>query len=146
MQEAVAALLEQQTQCVLATRSDHEQALHLMAYAYSQTFDQIYLTSLKHTQKVHNMQTFNKVTLLWDNRTGNTLDHSHGFAMSGFGEARELSGHSAETISALLLQRNNSLKALLENIDAVIFAIDIDRYQWVEGYTRIVTFTPEKHP
>jgi nitroimidazol reductase NimA-like FMN-containing flavoprotein (pyridoxamine 5'-phosphate oxidase superfamily) len=144
MKNTVASLLNQQVQCVLATLGDKELALHLMAYAISSDLDEIYLASLENTQKVKNMRNNPNVTCLWDNRTGNNDDHTAGLAMSGFGETRELSGESALAAQRLLLQRNATLEKLLSNPSVVIFALHIDRYQWVEGYTRVLIYKPEK--
>lgn len=144
MKNTVASLLKQQAQCVLATLGDEELALHLMAYAFSTDLDEIYLASLENTQKVKNMRANSNVTCLWDNRTGKNSDHTVGLAMSGFGKAHELTGESAKSAQHLLLQRNETLKQLLSEPNIVIFALQIDRYQWVEGYTRVIIYKPEK--
>jgi nitroimidazol reductase NimA-like FMN-containing flavoprotein (pyridoxamine 5'-phosphate oxidase superfamily) len=146
MKDTVAALLTQQVQCVLATLSDKEQALHLMAFANSIALDKIYLASLESTQKVKNMRNNPKVTCLWDNRTGNNSDHTAGLAMSGFGQAHELTAEPAQTAISLLLQRNANLQPLLSNPSVVIFALHIDRYQWVEGYTQVRIYQPRNSP
>jgi nitroimidazol reductase NimA-like FMN-containing flavoprotein (pyridoxamine 5'-phosphate oxidase superfamily) len=143
MKNTVAALLNQQVQCVLATLNDKEQALHLMAYAISTELDEIYLASLESTQKVTNMRANPNVTCLWDNRTGNNADHTAGLAMSGFGRARELTGEYARLARSLLLQRNATLQELLSDPTVVIFSLRINRYQWVEGYTRVIIYEPE---
>jgi nitroimidazol reductase NimA-like FMN-containing flavoprotein (pyridoxamine 5'-phosphate oxidase superfamily) len=142
MKETVASLLEKQMQCVLATLSGQKPALHLMAYAFSADLDEIYLASMIETQKVRNMRDSHHVTCLWDNRTGNNSDHTEGVAMSGFGTARELTGETARSVGSLLLERNASLKQLLTDPAVVIFAIDIESYQWVEGYTRAMRYQP----
>jgi nitroimidazol reductase NimA-like FMN-containing flavoprotein (pyridoxamine 5'-phosphate oxidase superfamily) len=144
MKNTVASLLNQQAQCVLATRGDKELALHLMAYAISPELDEIYFASLEKTQKVKNMRASPSVTCLWDNRTGNNTDHTAGLAMSGFGNSRELTGESAQSAQRLLLHRNATLELLLSEPSVVIFALQIDRYQWVEGYTRVLIYEPEK--
>jgi nitroimidazol reductase NimA-like FMN-containing flavoprotein (pyridoxamine 5'-phosphate oxidase superfamily) len=144
MKNTVASLLNQQAQCVLATLGDKELALHLMAYDISPELDEIYLASLENTQKVKNMRANPSVTCLWDNRTGNNADHSSGLAMSGFGKARELAGESALSAQSSLLHRNATLETLLSEPTVVFFAINIDRYQWVEGYTRVLIYKPEK--
>ncbi|MFQ3325342.1 MAG: putative pyridoxamine 5'-phosphate oxidase family protein [Pseudomonadales bacterium] len=144
MKKTVASLLNEQVQCVLATLSDKELALHLMAYAVSAELDQIYFASLENTQKVKNMRANPNVTCLWDNRTGSNTDHTRGLAMSGFGQAGELTGEPALAAQQLLLQRNATLKALLSEPTLVLFAIHIGRYQWVEGYTRVLIYEPEK--
>ena len=142
MKNAVASLLKQQAQCVLATLGDKELALHLMAYAFATDLDEIYLASLGNTQKVKNMRDSPNVTCLWDNRTGKDADHIEGLAMSGFGQARELTGQTQRSALGLLLKRNATLKPLLLDPDVVIFAINIGRYQWVEGYKHSMVYEP----
>ena len=142
MKNAVASLLKQQAQCVLATLGDKELALHLMAYAFSTDLDEIYLASLENTQKVKNMRDRPDVTCLWDNRTGKNSDHIEGLAMSGFGQARELTEQTERSALRLLLKRNATLKPLLLNPDVVIFAVHIGRYKWVESYTRSMIYEP----
>jgi nitroimidazol reductase NimA-like FMN-containing flavoprotein (pyridoxamine 5'-phosphate oxidase superfamily) len=142
MKNTVASLLNQQVQCVLATVGDKGVALHLMAYAFSGDLDEIYLATLENTQKVKNMRDSPNVTCLWDNRTGNNADHTEGLAMSGFGRAGELTGQAARSALRLLFQRNATLKSLLAEPTVVIFSLHIDRYQWVEGYTRAMIFEP----
>lgn len=85
-----------------------------------------------------------KVTCLWDNRIGNNSDHTDGLAMSGFGTARELTGETARSVERLLLERNANLKQLLTDPAVAIFAIAIESYQWVEGYTRAMRYQPVK--
>ncbi|ARN75480.1 pyridoxamine 5'-phosphate oxidase family protein [Oceanicoccus sagamiensis] len=142
MKEKVASLLREQVQCVLATQGEQEIALHLMAYAFSPDLAQVYLASLEPTQKVKNMRGNPAVTLHWDNRTGNNADHSKGFAVSAFGRSNELKADAAQSATALLRNRNATLSALLDNAQAVVFAIDIHRYQWVEGYTESMVYKP----
>jgi nitroimidazol reductase NimA-like FMN-containing flavoprotein (pyridoxamine 5'-phosphate oxidase superfamily) len=142
MKDTVASLLSQQAQCVLATQGVQDVALHLMAYAFAANLDEIYLASREHTRKVKNMRSNASVTCLWDNRTGNNADHSEGLAMSGFGQARELTGPETGAIAGLLLERNATLKPLLSDPSVVIFVVHIDRYQWVEGYTRAISYIP----
>lgn len=144
MKSTVASLLTQQAQCVLATVRGQQPALHLMAYAFSSDLCEIYLVSKQDTQKVKNMRDSPNVTCLWDNRTGNNSDHTEGFAMSGFGKARELTGDTARSVASVLLQRNATLMPLIADPGAIIIAIRIHRYQWVEGYIRAMSYQPEK--
>lgn len=144
MKTTVASLLNQQVQFVLATLGEQQPALHLMAYAFSPDLAEIYLASMADTQKVRSMRRNPNVTCLWDNRTGKNVDHTEGLAMSGFGKARELTGETACQVASLLLQRNATLQGLLADPTVLVFAISIDRYQWVEGYTRAMSFRPER--
>ncbi|MFT4822737.1 MAG: nitroimidazol reductase NimA-like FMN-containing flavoprotein [Halioglobus sp.] len=144
MKNTITSLLDQQVQCVLATLGDQQPALHLMAYAFSTDLDEIYIASKPDTHKVRNMRNHPNVTCLWDNRTGNNNDHTQGLAMSGFGKARELTGDAARSIADLLLQRNATLKQLLADPAVLMFAIAIESYQWVEGYTLAMSYQPVK--
>lgn len=145
MKHTVVSLLSRQAQCVLATQGDQGVGLHLMAYAFSDDVSNIYIASLANTQKVSNMRSRPNVTCLWDNRTGNNSDHVEGLAMSGFGQALELTNKAEQSAFGRLLERNASLKNLLSQPSVVIFVIQIDRYQWVEGYTRSMIYKPEKN-
>jgi hypothetical protein len=144
MKNTVDSLLSGQVQFVLATLSNQRAALHLMAYSFSADLSEIYIASLEKTQKVHNMRHCPNITCLWDNRTGNHTDHTGGFAMSGFGKAIELTGEAAVSKRGLLLDRNATLSGLLSEPSVVVFALHIDRYQWVEGYTKAMSFEPER--
>ena len=143
MKNNVDSLLSGQVQCVLATINNQRASMHLMAYAFSADFCEIYIASLENTQKVRNMRHCPDVTCLWDNRTGNLSDHTEGFSMSGFGKAVELTGEAAASKGRLLLERNATLNGLMTEPSVVIFALHIDRYQWVEGYTKSVIFEPK---
>jgi nitroimidazol reductase NimA-like FMN-containing flavoprotein (pyridoxamine 5'-phosphate oxidase superfamily) len=146
MKNKVNLFLSGQAQCVLATINNQQPYLHLMAYAFSADLCEIYMASLLNTQKVHNMRNCPDVTCLWDNRTGNFSDHIGGFAMSGFGKAVELTGEIAASKRNLLLERNATLSGLLAESSVVVFAVHIDRYQWVEGYTKSMIFEPNHLP
>jgi hypothetical protein len=143
MKNKVNSLLSGQVQCVLATINHQQPYMHLMAYTFSTDLCEIYIASLENTQKVQNMRHFPDVTCLWDNRTGNLSDHIGGFAMSGFGKAIELNGETAVSKRSLLLERNPTLSGLMAEPSVVIFALHMNRYQWVEGYTKSMSFKPE---
>ena len=78
--------------------------------------------------------------------TGNTTDLVQGSAISAFGNAIELGKESLPLKPAKPLgERNTSLEKLLTTNNVVIFAINIDRYQWVKGYSEDqVIYRPAK--
>ncbi len=138
----IGALLGEQVQCVLATIHAGHPDLHLMAFAFAPDLKEVYLASLEHTRKVRNMQAHPIVGLLWDNRTRRIQDHIDGVALSAAGRVRRLSGPQREGAAAALLQRNPTLKALMDNPAVVIFAIDIMQYRWVQGYSTVQQYSP----
>lgn len=147
--DAIAAdigkLMSTQVQCVLATFSPEGPAQHLMAYAVDADLRTVYVASMRQTQKVGNMLRTPAVSMLWDNRTGNTQDHVEGLALMATGQATLLnSEQSAQPGSALQL-RNSSLADLLNQSDSVIMAICISGYRLVRGYTSIIHYEPADH-
>ena len=138
-------MLSQQVQLVLSTVSNNVPALHLMAYAFDPeaVSDCIYLASMKNTRKVSNMRANPAVSLLWDNRTGKTTDHTKGVVLTANGVASCLDNAEHKKAFDLLLKRSPELLALLSSPDAVIIAVSIDRYQWVEGYKTVLEFYPK---
>lgn len=135
-------LLTTQVQCVLATIADDTPNQHLMAYAPAPALTDVFITSRRSTTKVANLLQNPKVSLLWDNRTGNTADHVHGLALMAQGHACLLNGWSRARARHLLLARNPELARLLTGNEAAVFALRIRSYRLVEGYDSISTFIP----
>ena len=146
LQQSIQRLLREQVQCVLGTQGGDYPGMHLMAYAFSPDLTTLWLASPEKTRKVTNMRARPAVSLLWDNRSGNSSDHIDGFALSGLGEAEELRGQSAGTAIEALLARNDSLTNLLADEDTAIFAIHISRYRFVVGYTEVYELQPATVP
>lgn len=141
--QSISQLLANQMQGVLATSSpDGEVALHLMAYAFTPSLSDIYLASFEDTRKVANMLHSPRVSWLWDNRTGNHQDHIDGFALNAVGLAKQVFGKDYHAAAELLLGRNASLSAMLADTRAVIFAVDVERYSWIQGYSEVQDYLP----
>jgi nitroimidazol reductase NimA-like FMN-containing flavoprotein (pyridoxamine 5'-phosphate oxidase superfamily) len=140
--DTIRLLLHTQVQCVLATVSPAGPAQHLMAYAFDDDLHQVYVASLRATEKVSNMLRNPATSLFWDNRTGNTRDHIEGLALMATGRARVLDHAKRAAPAAALQQRNTSLGGLLGHADAVVLAIHISSYRLVQGYTSITHYDP----
>ena len=138
----VRQLLTTQVQCVLSTVAEGVPSQHLMAYALEPSLTEIYIASRRSTSKVGNLLRNPAVSLLWDNRTGNTRDHVHGVALMAEGTASLLNGWIRARAEHLLLARNPELGALLSGPDAAVFALRIRSYRLVQGYDSISTFIP----
>ncbi len=143
IQQSISQLLASQVQGVLATSSpDGVVALHLMAYAFTPSLRDIYLASYADTRKVTNMRHNPRVNWLWDNRTGNQQDHIDGFALTAVGLATQVCEQDYQAAAELLLSRNASLTAMLEDTRAVIFVVDVERYSWIQGYSEVYDYLP----
>lgn len=142
LSKEINALLTAQVQGVLATLDGEQPCLHLMAYAFSDDLADIYLASYADTRKVSNMLNQPRVSLLWDNRTGNNRDHVEGMALNATGEARLLDGTVRQGAIAKLLVRNPSLEKLLGDEKTAVFAVSVARYVFAQGYTKVREYCP----
>ena len=138
----IRSLLDTQVQCVLATTTDRFPGQHLMAYAFEDSLETVYLVTRRQTEKVANMLQAPDVSLLWDNRTGNTGDHMHGFAAMAAGRAIPTQGWLRARAQFMLRERNPELGELLERRDAVVFSVEIDQFRLVQGYGPVATLFP----
>ena len=141
----IARLLATQVQCVLSTAVANTSSQHLMAYAFEPALGSVFIASLAHTEKVQNMLANPQVSLLWDNRTGNTGDHTEGLALMGQGQATPVQGWLRARAQHLLLARNPQLCELLSNPAAQVFAVAIDNYRLARGYGAVETYHPQAH-
>lgn len=141
--QSISQLLASQMQGVLGSSSlNGDVALHLMAYAFTSSLSDIYLASFKDTLKVTNMLHNSRVSWLWDNRTGSSQDHIEGYSLNAVGVAKQLVGKEYHAAEELLLDRNDSLSAMLADARAVIFAVDVKKYSWIQGYSEVRDYVP----
>ncbi len=135
-------LMTTQVQCVLSTVSEDVPSQHLMAYALETSLTDVYIASRRTTAKVRNMLENPSVSLLWDNRTGNTADHVQGLALMADGQASPLNGWSRARAEHLLLARNPELAKLFSLQDVAVFALRIRSYRLVQGYDSVSMLIP----
>lgn len=143
LEDRIRRLLDTQVQCVLATVSEGYPQQHLMAYAFEPSLETVYLVSRRRTEKVVNMVQWPAIALLWDNRTGNTLDHAAGTALMAQGQAEVLHGWVCARAAYLLRERSVELAPLLARDDAVVFACRIESYRHCRGYSDVSTYCPQ---
>lgn len=136
-------LLSTQVQCVLSTVSEGLPRQHLMAYAFDPALDKVYLASRAGTEKVANMLDNPDISLLWDNRTGNTADHTAGTAAMAAGRAVPTQGWVRARATFMLLARNPQLRHLLADANVEVFCVKVATYKLVEGYDTVTEFVPD---
>lgn len=141
--ENIRHLLKSQVQCVLATLEGEQPCQHLMAYAFNDSLSKLYLASYADTRKTRNMVAQPCVSLLWDNRTGNSEDHVQGLALNATGRAELLTGDQRAKAMHRLLERNASLTSLLAAEACAIFAVAVTSYTFVRGYSEVYQYLPD---
>lgn len=138
----VRSLLATQVQCTLATIDGGAPTQHLMAYAFDPSLEEIYLVTRRRTEKTSNMLRNPAVSLLWDNRTGNTDDHFEAHALMARGIAQPLHGWLRARAEHLLRRRSPGLLPLMSLEPSLVFAIHVEAYRLALGYVSVVTHLP----
>ena len=135
-------MLASQVQAVLATVEPcGRPATYLMAFCASPDLQYVYVATHTAARKATNMNAEPRVSLLWDNRTGNLADHSAGVLVTANGVAARMPAHSNETTEAVesLLSKNPNLAGFLDTPDIGLYEIQMGAFEVVEGYD------PPKH-
>ena len=112
-----------------------------MAFASSPDVQTIYLATLMSGRKTTNMIERPQVSLLWDNRTGNTTDHGGGLLVTASGVAKLVESDEA-SIRECFLTKNPSMTTFLEGKDVGLFAVRVMNYEVVLGYDRPIHWDP----
>ena len=133
--ERVEAMLTSQVQCVLATTAaDLTPAQYLMAYAASPCRRSVFVATPLHARKARQMLQRPRVSLLWDDRTGNLADHGNGSLVVATGHAGVAPREGLVSASACFLARNPNMAQFVASDGVGIFEIQIDSFEVVEGH------------
>lgn len=142
LKREISTLLNQQIQCVLATLQDDQPCQHMMAFACAEDLTRIFLATYLDTRKYRNMIANPSVSILWDNRSGRATDHVDGLSLIALGRAELLAASEEVEVRELMLKRNPSLRALLEDGSCKLFMVLIEDYQWTKGYQQVLHYIP----
>ena len=75
-----------------------------------------------------------RVSLLWDNRTGNVADHGSGLLVTATGAARAVEAREADAAAACFLARNPNMEGFVASEGVGYFCVEVGSYELVEGY------------
>jgi hypothetical protein len=110
-----------------------------MAFASSKDVSTIYLATPLAGRKAQNMIARPGVSLLWDNRTGNTTDHGDGLLVTANGIAAlatDVDDASSDVARASFLTKNPNMESFLRTEGVGLFSVKISSYEIVLGYER----------
>lgn len=123
--------------CVLATVSEDRPHCSLMAYALDASCREIYMATLRGTQKYENLQKNPRVSLLIDERErfpGRELPRGRALTVSG--RYRGFDGPEEEaTARERLLARHPGLQGFLSRPDAALLRVEIEAFLLLDGLT-----------
>ena len=137
MLEIMKRLAKQKDTCVLATVSRGTPHCSLMAYATNEDCSEIYMATLRHTQKFRNQMENPSVSLLIDTREDHRGSHrSEAKAMTVQGTCKTMTEEAKKTLARTrLLERHPHMKDFLDHPDAEILCIRIASFLLLNGLT-----------
>jgi nitroimidazol reductase NimA-like FMN-containing flavoprotein (pyridoxamine 5'-phosphate oxidase superfamily) len=137
MLELMKDLAKQKDTCVLATLSGDVPHCSLMAYVTNEDCSELYMATLRDTQKFRNLIENPSVSLLIDTREdhrGPLRSEAKAMTVSGRCEVIEDTGKQA-FVRMRLLERHPYLKAFLDRPDVAIFCVHVASFLLLDGLT-----------
>jgi len=132
--DAICSLLKNRDMCVLATVSNERPHCSLMAYSANERCDEIFMATLKGTNKYRNLKNNPRASLLVDTREeakGGSPSNAKALTVCGIFEEIQ-DRDKAAMARGLLLNRHPHLKDLLDDPDGMILCIKIDSFLLLE--------------
>ncbi|MEZ4601776.1 MAG: pyridoxamine 5'-phosphate oxidase family protein [Syntrophotaleaceae bacterium] len=130
LQETICYLLSSQRLGVLATSQEGQPYTSLVGFAFSEDLKQLFFATKKGSRKFNNLQNDPRVSLLVDSRNSNT-DLDQIFAVSAFGNARDVTGLERQKLITSYLDRHPGLGEFVESSNCALVRIKVRRYALV---------------
>ena len=113
---------------VLATLSNQQPYINLVAFAVSDDLRQIVFATNRNTQKYRNILLYDRVALLIDTRSNNLSDFIEALAITALGVADELTGDESDKLVQSYLDKHPSLGEFLQRPDVAIIRVLVTDY------------------
>jgi len=135
MRDKIIDILRSRDICVLATVSGNRPHCSLMAYSTDDKCGELYMLTLRDTEKFRNLKDNPGVSILIDTREDNRKDHRvQASALTVEGTAGEVTDPpDMRFIKAKLLADHPRLKELADLPDCAILRVKIDSFLLLDG-------------
>ena len=137
LRTTVRALLDSQTQGVLATQHDQQPYTSLMAFAVTPDLRALVFATYRATRKYANLQANPRVSLLIDNRTNESADYHAAVAISAHGKAREVEEALRAELLELYLRKHPQLRDFVTAPDCALLQLDVESYYVVSQFQSV---------
>lgn len=132
MLKEMKALAKQKNICVLATVAGDRPYCSLMAYVTDENCEEIYMVTLRDTQKYKNMTQNPAVSLLIDTRENSPRSEAQALTVEGV-YAEIQSEEKRKEVQAKLLAVHPQLADFIHHPEAAILCIQIDSFLLLNG-------------
>jgi nitroimidazol reductase NimA-like FMN-containing flavoprotein (pyridoxamine 5'-phosphate oxidase superfamily) len=132
MLKEMKALAKEENICVLATVNRQKPYCSLMAYVTDENCEEIYMVTLRNTQKYKNLNENPTVSLLIDTREKSSLSEAKALTVEGVCTKIE-SEEKQKKIKAKLLATHAHLDGFIHHPEAEILCIKISSFLLLKG-------------
>ncbi len=136
-------LLESERFAVLATGREGQPYANLVAFAAGESLATLFFLTPRATRKYENLKRDPRVALLVADSRNRAADFAVAAAVTGIGEARELSGTDREEALAQFLARHPELEEFAQAPTCAAFAVGIRRYFLVRRFQEVMEISLE---
>lgn len=137
-------LMTNQSFGVLGTSRGGHAYTSLVAYAVTDELSHVFFATTKATRKYHNLTEDNKVALLVDNRSEQSLPLYEAAAITAYGTATEIEPGDREQAVASYLEKHPELKTFISAPTTALFRIDVEDYHLVQRFQNVTEFRMNK--
>jgi nitroimidazol reductase NimA-like FMN-containing flavoprotein (pyridoxamine 5'-phosphate oxidase superfamily) len=138
VRKEVSRLLASQLLAVLATREAGQPYASLLAFAVGSDLADIFLATDRNTRKFKNIREDNRVALLVDDRTNQSVDFHAAAAVTIIGKACELQGREIDEARRIYLVRHPSLAEFVMVPSTALLKVAVSRYILVTRFQEVV--------
>ena len=121
-------VLASQRFAVLATQSEGQPYLNLIAFAVADNLGSLLFVTSRDTRKYSNTLVSKKVAVLIDNRTNQTLDLNNAVAITALGIIEEASTADKEYLSGVYVIKHPLLRDFLNKPSNALMKVSVTHY------------------
>ena len=137
-------LVSKQLFGVLGTSRGGHAYTSLVAYAVKDDISAIFFATTRATRKYHNLSEDNRVALLVDNRSEQSMPLYEAAAVTIYGAAAELGLDKREEALETYLGQHPQLKAFVSSPTTALFRMDVEEVHLVQRFQNVTEFRINK--
>ena len=135
-------LLGSQRFAALATQSDGQPYLSLMAFAASGDLRRLIFVTERDTRKFANLVADERTAVLVDNRSNEAVDLNAAMAVTAEGRAKELEGQARSGAVELFLREHPSLASFAGSATCAVIEVTVEIYHIVSEFQEVRILHP----
>ncbi len=136
-------LLSEQKLGALATHSQEEPWVSLIAFAATDNLDSIYFATPKTTRKYSNLVNDPRCSLLIDNRENLASDFNNSIAVTATGIVKEVHDPENSAGLQLFLKKHPYLETFTQSPSCAFICLQVKRYNLVRRFQEVTEYHPK---